>query len=151
MLVDPGNRLVADTLEGEWNDKLRALANAQEERQRARQEDQLVLDEPIRERLIAMTTDFKTLWRDPSLPNRERKRMLAYLIEDVTLIKLPAEGTTRIHVRFKGGKTETLTTQNPNSSAQQVKPHPKVVEFVDALLDNHIYPEIVDILNERGI
>jgi hypothetical protein len=29
-----------------------------------------------------MTTDFKTLWRDPSLPNRERKRLLAYVIED---------------------------------------------------------------------
>jgi hypothetical protein len=26
MLVDPNNRLVADTLEQEWNDKLRALA-----------------------------------------------------------------------------------------------------------------------------
>ena len=32
MLVDPGNRLVADTLEREWNDKLRALAEAREER-----------------------------------------------------------------------------------------------------------------------
>ena len=39
MLVDPNNRLVADTLEREWNDKLRALANAQEERERGRQED----------------------------------------------------------------------------------------------------------------
>jgi DNA invertase Pin-like site-specific DNA recombinase len=151
MLVDPGNRLVADTLEGEWNDKLRALAKTQEERERARQEDQLVLDDAIRDRLVAMTTDFKTLWRDPSLPNRERKRLLAYLIEDVTLIKHPAEGTTRIHVRFKGGNTETLTTQNPKSSAQQVKTHPKVVELVDTLLDNHIYPKIADILNERGI
>ena len=36
MLVDPDNRLVADTLEREWNDKLRALANAQEERERGR-------------------------------------------------------------------------------------------------------------------
>ena len=148
---DPSNRLVADTLEGEWNDKLRALAKTQEERERARQADQLVLDDAIRDRLVALTTDFKTLWRDPSLPNRERKRLLAYLIEDVTLVKLPAEGTTRIHVRFKGGKTETLTTANPKSSAQQVKTHPKVVELVDTLLDNHIYPEIADILNERGI
>jgi hypothetical protein len=98
-----------------------------------------------------MTTDFKTLWRHPSLPDRERKRLLAYLIEGATLIKLPAEGTTRIHVRFKGGKTESLTTQNPKSSAQQVKTHPKVVELVDRLLDNHIYPEIADILNERGL
>jgi DNA invertase Pin-like site-specific DNA recombinase len=150
-LVDPANRLVADTLEGEWNDKLRALAKAEEERQRARQEDQLVLDEAIRDRLVAMTTDFKTLWRDPALPNRERKRLLAYIIEDVTLIKLPAEGTTRIHVRFKGGKTETLTTQNPKSSAQQVKTRPEVIELVDTLLDDYIYPEIADILNARGI
>ena len=151
MLVDPSNRLVADTLEGEWNDKLRALAKAEEERQRARQEDQLVLDEAIGDRLVAMTTDFKTLWRDPALPNRERKRLLAYIIEDVTLIKLPAEATTRIHVRFKGGKTETLTTQNPKSSAQQVKTQPEVIELVDTLLDDYIYPEIADILNARGI
>lgn len=151
MLVDPGNRLVADTLEGEWNDRLRTLAEAQEKRQRAHQQDQLVLDEAIRDRLVAMTTDFKTLWRDPALPNRERKRLLAYVIEDVTLIKLPAEATTRIHVRFKGGRTETLTTQNPKSSAQQVKTRPEVIELVDTLLDNYTYPEIADILNERGI
>ncbi len=121
MLVDPNNRLVADTLEREWNDKLRAVAKAQEERERERQKDRVAVDEAIRDRLVAMTTDFKTLWRDPSLPNRERKRLLAYIIEDLTLVKLPVEGTTRIHVRFKGGKTETLTTQNPKSSAQQVK------------------------------
>ena len=41
MLVDPNNRLVADTLEREWNDKLRALAKAQEERERERQKDRL--------------------------------------------------------------------------------------------------------------
>ena len=115
-----------------------------------RQEDQVVLDDAIRERLLAMTTDFKKLWADPATPNRERKRMLAHIIEDVTLIKLTAEGTTKIHVRFKGGKTETLTTLNPKSSAQQVKTQPKIVALVDQLLDHHVYSEIADILNERG-
>lgn len=151
MLVDPNNRLVADTLEGEWNDKLRALAQAQEERQRGQQEDRCVIDAAIRDRLVAMTTDFKTLWRDPSLPNRERKRLLAYVIEDVTLIKMQVEGTTTTHVRFKGGKTETLTTQNPKSSAQQVKTQPTVVELVNKLLDDHISSEIADILNKKEI
>jgi hypothetical protein len=151
MLVDPNNRLVADTLERERNDKLRALAKAQEERQRGQQEDQHVIDAAIRDRLVAMTTDFKALWRDPSLPNRERKRLLAYVIEDVTLIKMPDEGTTAIHVRFKGGKTETLTTQNPKSSAQQVKTQQEVIELVDKLLDDHISSEIADILNKKGI
>src|SRR5947209_8971936 len=75
-LVDPGNRLVADTLEGEWNDKLRALAEAREERTRARQRNDVVLDDAIRQRLAALTTDFRKLWDDPATANRERKRLL---------------------------------------------------------------------------
>ncbi len=151
MMVDPANRLVADTLEADWNDKLRALAKTREERDRGRHNDQVVLDDAIRERLVAMTTDFKQLWADPATPNRERKRMLAHIIEDATLIKLPADGTTKVHVRFKGGKTETLTTLNPKSSAQQVKTQPKIVELVDQLLDNHVYSEVADLLNEQEL
>jgi len=151
MMIDPSNRLVADTLEADWNDKLRALAKAREERERARSEDQVILDDVIRERLVAMTKDFKQLWADPATPNRERKRLLAHIIEDVTLIKLQREGTTKIHLRFKGGKTETLTTLNPKSSAQQVKTPSKIVELVDRLLDDHVYSEIANLLNERGL
>ena len=151
MLVDPNNRLVADTLEAEWNDKLRALAQAREERERGRQQDQLILDDAIRQRLVTMTTEFKKLWDDPGTPNRERKRLLAYIIEDATLIKVPMEGITKIHVRFKGGKTETLTTLNPKSSAEQVKTPATTVELVDKLLNNHIYSEIADILNQQGL
>jgi hypothetical protein len=150
MLVDPNNRLVADTLEGEWNDKLRVLAKARDDRERAREQDQLILDEAVRERLIAMTADFNKLWADPDTPNRERKRLLAHIIEDVTLIKMPAEGTTKIHIRFKGGKIQTLTTMSPQSSAQQVKTLSAIVELVDKLLDEHIYSEIAELLNQQG-
>jgi hypothetical protein len=75
---------------------------------------------------------------------------LAHIIEDATLIKLPAEGITKIHVRFKGGRSETLMTRNPKSSAQQIKTPPEIVELVDKLLDEHVYSEIADMLNERG-
>jgi DNA invertase Pin-like site-specific DNA recombinase len=150
MMVDPSNRLVADTLEADWNDKLRDLAKAREQRERARHEDRLVLNDAIRERLRALTTDFRQLWADPATANRERKRMLAHIIEDATLMKVGGEGITKIHVRFKGGKTETLTTPNPKSSAQQIKTQPKIVELVDQLLDHHVYSEIADLLNERG-
>jgi hypothetical protein len=150
MLVDLNNRLVADTLEGEWNEKLRVLAKTREDRDRAHEQDRLILDEAVRERLIAMTVDFNKLWADPDTPNRERKRLLAHIIEDVTLTKMPAEGTTKIHVRFKGGKTQTLTTTNPQSSAQQVKTQPSFVELVDKLLDELTYPEIAELLNQQG-
>jgi hypothetical protein len=151
MLVDPANRLVADTLESDWNEKLRLLAKARDERERARREDHIAIDDAIRDRLVAMTMDFKRLWSDPSTPNRERKRILAYLVEDVTLLKLPAERTTRIHVRFRGGQTTTLTTINPKASWEMVKTEQAIVDLVDQLLDHHVYEEIADILNARGL
>ena len=151
MMVDPNNRLVADTLEADWNDKLRVLAGSREERERHRHDDQIAIDGELRERLVAMTTDFQRLWGDPGTANRDRKRMLAQIIEDATLIKLPAEGLTKIHVRFKGGKTETLTAVNPKSSAQQITTPPQTVALVDRLLDDHVYSEIAEILNERGL
>ncbi len=151
MMVDPANRLVADTLESDWNEKLRALAKARDERARARVADRVAVDEATRERLVAMTTDFARLWSAPSTPNRERKRMLAYLVEDATLVKIPNDGTTKIHLRFRGGQTTTLTTVNPKASWEKVKTSPEVVKLVDQLLDHHIYAEIDGILDKRGI
>lgn len=151
MLVDPGNRLVADTLEADWNEKLRALAKTREECERAKREDQINIDDAIRERLAVMTTDFKQLWTDPSISNRDRKRMLAHVVEDATLIKVPDKGTTKIHVRFKGGHVATLTAVNPKPSWQKVKTPSEIVELVDRLLDKHVYAEIAEILNAKGL
>ena len=150
MLVDPNNRLVADTLEGEWNDKLRILANAREERERAQQNDQIVLDKAVRERLAAMIADFGALWTDPQTPNRERKRLLAVIVEDVTLTRLPKRGTTNVHVRFKGGRTQTLVTISPRTCAEQIKTNPAVIELIDKLLNDHLFSEIAVILNNQG-
>ncbi|WP_179875733.1 hypothetical protein [Sinorhizobium sp. BJ1] len=59
-------------------------------------------------------------------------------------------GTTKLHVRFKGGKIQAVTTVNPKSSAQQIKTKPSIVELIDKLLDDYIYPEIAEILNQQG-
>ena len=151
MLVDPSNRLVADTLEAQWNDKLRVLAKAHEDRERDKHTDRDSLDQTVRTRLLAMTTNFRRLWTDPVTPNRERKRMLDLLIEDATLVKVPEQGITHIHVRFKGGMAQTLTTTNPRSSAQQVKTQPTIIELVDSLLNDHTNAEIAEHLNAQQL
>ena len=87
MRVDPDNRLVADTLEADWNRKLRALQEAQQEYEQQRQKDGMAMDEELRSRLHTLATDFPRLWRDPNTPDRERKRLAHLLLEDVTLIK----------------------------------------------------------------
>ena len=79
LCVDPRNRLVADSLEAEWNEKLRALSAAEEEYERRRKRDRQRLDAAQRERILALATDFPRLWNDPQTPPRERKRMARLL------------------------------------------------------------------------
>lgn len=148
MRVDPDNRLVADSLEAEWNGKLRTLSEAQQERARRREQDRMILSEPQRAAILALSTNFPALWRDPSTPDRERKRMLRLLLEDVTALR--GEQIT-LHVRFKGGAAKTLTLPLPLNSWQQRQTGPDVVKEIDQLLDHHTYPQIAAILNERGM
>ena len=39
------------------------------------------------QQVLALAHDFPKLWQDPRTPDRERKRMVRLMIEDVTLIK----------------------------------------------------------------
>jgi len=151
MMVDPNNRLVADSLEADWNNKLRALADVRYERERRKQQDLLALDETIRRRLLDMTEDFNRLWADPTTSHRDRKRILAHIIEDVTLVKLNKTRQTMVHVRFKGGKTESLIVENPRTSAERLKTPLKTIQLVDQLLNDYTYEEIANRLNELGV
>ncbi len=147
MQVDPDNRLVADELEAEWNRRLRALTQAQEEYERQRQADRTALDEEQRRRILALATDFPRLWQAPGTPHRERKRMVRLLLEDVTLIK----GTPiTIHVRFRGGATRTLEIPPPLPAWALRKTSPEVVAEVDRLLDDYTEAQIARLLTERG-
>jgi DNA invertase Pin-like site-specific DNA recombinase len=144
--VDPDNRLVAATLEAEWNAKLRALADAQEDYERRRDDDAL-LDDEKRRQILALATDFPTLWRDPGTPARERKRMVRLLIEDVTLLRVE---DLEVHVRFRGGATRTFRLDRPKPAADLHKLDPAVVAEVDRLLDEHTHSEIAEALDAAG-
>ena len=146
--VDPDNRLVADSLEADWNAKLRALAGAQEDYERQRQGDGRVLDDEQRAAVLALATDFPRLWADPATPQRERKRMVRLLLEDVTLLRGDA---IVAHVRFRGGATRTLSLPLPLSAPDLRRTDPAVVAEVDRLLDDHTDAEIAAILDARGL
>jgi DNA invertase Pin-like site-specific DNA recombinase len=147
MHVDPENRLVADTLEAEYNEKLRALAEAQDNYERQCSADRKVFSEARRTQLFSLIQDFPAIWNDPKTPQRERKRIVALLIEDVTLIK--AEKIT-IQVRFKGGATTTLTTPLPLNAWQGRRTPENLVALIDELLDSRTDAEVAGLLNEKG-
>jgi DNA invertase Pin-like site-specific DNA recombinase len=80
MNVDPSNRLVADTLEADWNLKLRSLADAQQECERQHIADRAAVGEQQREAITALSRDFQRVWDDPHTPDREKKRIVRLLL-----------------------------------------------------------------------
>jgi DNA-binding transcriptional MerR regulator len=149
LAVDPANRLVADTLEADWNTRLRELAQARDDYARARDTD-VALDEEQQARVLALAGDFPALWNDPATPMRERKRLLRLLITDVTLTR-DSDGATCCQVRFTGGQHHALTLPRPLTASEQHTTAPATVELIDELLNDHPFDEIAAILNGRGI
>lgn len=147
MKVDPDNRLVADSLEAEWNDKLRILAEAQQQYEQQTQKQRLLIDSQTRQQLLSLAADFPKVWNDPSVEPRERKRILRLLVEDVTLIN---GEMIQVHVRLRGGATRSLTLAKPLPIAQIRKTKPEVVAEIDALLDHYCDREVAEVLNRQG-
>jgi DNA invertase Pin-like site-specific DNA recombinase len=147
MRVEPENRLVADSLEADWNEKLRAVTEAQERYEQQRAAERLLIDEEQRAQIMALANDFPALWHDPATPDRERKRMLRLLIEDVTLHQGKEIVT---HVRFRGGATKTIRLPRPLPIGELRRHSAKLVAEVDRLIDQHTDKAIAAILNERG-
>jgi hypothetical protein len=148
MHVDPANRLVADSLEADWNAQLRTLEHARAAYERQRSSDRLVVDDQERRRVLALAADFPAVWRDPKTPDRERKRMLALLIEDVTLIK---QRQITAALRFRGGTTTTLTLPRPLTAYQLRATLPEVRQEIDRLLDEYTDAQVAHVLNQRGL
>jgi hypothetical protein len=146
--IDPANRLVADELEAQWNRALQQVVDAQATYDRQRQRDRLSVDAEPRARILALATDFPRLWHDPHTPDRERKRMVRLLMDDITLIKT-ADGLTA-HVRFRGGATTTLTLARALNAWQLRETSAEIVALIDQLLDSHADRDIATILNARG-
>jgi hypothetical protein len=130
--VDPDNRLVADSLEAEWNNKLRALAAAQEDYERQCASAGSLLSADQRRQVMMLVTDFPRLWREPATPQRERKRMVRLLLEDVTLLRADE---VVAQVRFRGGATHTLRLPLPIPAPELRKTPSTVVAEIDHLIE----------------
>lgn len=147
MRVDPDNRLVADSLEANWNEKLRLLATAKQECSARQQLDSAKLTEEQAARIRALGAEFPRLWSDPKTACRDRKRIARLLIEDVTLHR---GEDIAINVRFKGGATRQLHIPLSKTAWALRTTAPQIIAEIDRLLDEHTAGQIVHLLNERG-
>jgi DNA invertase Pin-like site-specific DNA recombinase len=150
MRVDPNNRLVADTLEAQWNEKLRLLAQVREECEKQNRLDSIHITEEQKEKIRALASDLPKLWHDPQTADRERKRTARLLLEDVTLRRDQETRQAIVQLRFKAGATRELRVPLPKPSWMLKQTKTEVVSEIDHLLDTCNEAEIAGQLNERG-
>ena len=70
LAVDPANRLVACTLEADWNTALRALNDAQAAYDQAREQHTGQLTDAQQDRIAQLVTDLPGIWDDPATQRR---------------------------------------------------------------------------------
>lgn len=147
---DPANRLVAGTLERRWNEALLRIEQitteaAQFESQKAR-----VATPQQKARVLALASDLPRLWHARTTLAKDRKRMLRFLIRDITVEKLADRRQLVLHIRWQGGACSDTTVDLPKPFADTIRYPAAVVEHVLELRQNLSDAQIVTHLNQEG-
>ena len=149
IVVEPENRLVARTLEREWNEKLVEQARLQKEYERRPQPRVQLTSAADRQRILALAQDLPTIWQAASTTNVDRKQLLRFLIRDVTLAR--QEETIRIGIRWQTEAVTEVAIPRPLRSYEARRTGVQVIERVQQLAMTHNDYEIADCLNQEGL
>ena len=149
--VDPGNRLVAGTLEQRWNDAMLRLRELETELAAFERQQLRAVTADQKRRILQLATAFPQLWAAPSTTARDRKRMLRLLIRDITVAKEPDSKQLRLHIRWQGGAIETLELRLPANRAEAIRYPDSFVSRIRDLASTLDDEEIVALLRGEGL
>ena len=143
--VDPENRLVARSLEREWNEKLTEVERLERENLQRPNLSVRLVDPEERQRILALAQDLPQLWHAATTTNVERKQLLGFLVKDVTLY---AEKTKiEISIRWQTEACTTLEVPRFRRMWDLRRTDPAVVERIRALAATKTDGQIASELN----
>jgi hypothetical protein len=145
--VDPENRLVARTLEQEWEARLQEQHHLEGDYDHFQKQAPLRLDEAQRQQLRSLVEDLPQLWQAETTSWAERKELLRLLVADVTLTR--QESLIQVQIRWHTHQLDTFSVTLPIRGAAPI-PEP-VIERVRALSPTHTDREVAELLNQEGL
>jgi DNA invertase Pin-like site-specific DNA recombinase len=149
MNVDPDNRLVALELESSWNIKLKDLDKARDEYDRQIEKTERERSARDYTSIDHLTSQFPEVFRSGAVSWKDKKRMVRYLLEDVTLTRVDKD--IRIQVRYRGHTTQSVTVDAPKRCFEEWATNPKVIEMIDHASETSTAGEIATLLNRKGL
>jgi excisionase family DNA binding protein len=145
--VEPENRLVARSLERQWNEALERARELEALIAQRRQPRRAALREVDEREIERLAADLPGLWRAPSTAARDRKRLLHAALEEVQIVKEGRQANLKII--WKGGavvaKTVALPKTPPKSRAGDL-PH-----LIRQLAQRHTDAQIARVLIRKGL
>jgi DNA invertase Pin-like site-specific DNA recombinase len=147
--VDPDNRLVARSLEREWNEQLLGVDRLERDYQIMPKPAALTLSTEQREQIRALAADLPALWDAPTTTFAQRKQLLRWLIKDVTLSK--RGDLIHIDIRWQTEARTSLAIPRLQKSWEVRQTDPQVVARVRELASTRTATQIAHLLNEEGL
>lgn len=141
--VDPANRLVALTLETDWNERLVELEAAQHAYRQSRPTQHQLSS--TREEMEYVLMHLRDYWYQDGVSNQEKKDLLRCVIERVTLETHTSGKVIRAEIGWQGGAISTVEVPKYLFSA----PHLfyRIMELARSLMDG----QIAEALNAEGL
>ena len=145
---DPFNRAVAALLECAWNDCLHSADQARREHRLLAEADRSLHTVEARQRIESLAQDFSRLWHAPQTQPADRKRMLADIVEDVTLLRSPH--CCLVQLRFHGGAQREVEVPLPCGASRLHEVQPGLVALFARLSAPMNGAEAAEAINRRG-
>ncbi len=144
--VDPDNRLVAGTLEKQWERALKASEQARAHLEQARR---ALPERPPLERLETLGADLREVWEAECVSDRDRKRLLHCLVENVTLSVDREAKTVRMVLHWYGGGVDEHTMNAWTRARRAPRDSRGTVELVRNLTEHHSDAMTAKVLNSQ--
>lgn len=149
--VDPANRLVASSLEKQWEDGLQKERQLQEDYDRFLRESPPRLSAQERATIQALASDIPTLWQSRGTTNADRKQIIRLLVERVVVQVRCDSERVEATIHWKGGFQSQHAFTRPVGTYGQLQDFERLLERVVQLReDGRTAGQIAKTLNEEG-
>lgn len=148
--VEPENRLVARTLEAEWEHRLTELAAAEAELSRRERERPGPITDEQRKRIRLLGNDLNRVWQAPTTTDRDRKELLRTLLEEVNVKVDRAKSKADLILRWRGGAISELEVALRVYKSPPIRTDDDTIELVRRLAVHYPDAMIAGILNRQG-
>ena len=148
--VEPENRLVARTLEAEWEKQLAELTTAEAELARREHQRPERLTDEQREGIHRLGADLNRVWEAPTTTARDRKELLRSLLEEVNIAVNRSEARADLTLRWRGGMFTEIDVPLWHPRDSVVRTDEETVDLVRRLAALYPDAKTAGILNRQG-